>query len=158
MLQWLYTYVANVCSQCFICVFRRMLQECLSECCICFTHMLEMFYVDVAYVCNGFKCFFRFFASVSDASFKCFICLHTYIASIVFGCFKSRSGVASPSLPRCLLVFCYLASFSDYGGGAAGPGDGGTDKRALSPSLLHGQGRDTTSLVCYCEQPEIGLM
>jgi hypothetical protein len=27
MLQWLYTYVASVCSKCFIC-FRRMLQKC----------------------------------------------------------------------------------------------------------------------------------
>jgi hypothetical protein len=39
-----------------------------------------------------------------------------------------------------------------------GLGDGSTDKRALSPSLLHGQGRDTTPLICYCEQPEIELM
>ena len=61
MLQWLYTYVANVCSQCFIYFFRRMLQVCLSGCCIFYTHMLQVFYLDVTYVCNGFfKCFFNF--------------------------------------------------------------------------------------------------
>jgi hypothetical protein len=31
-----------------------MLQVCLSRCCICFTHMLQVFYLHVAYVCNGF--------------------------------------------------------------------------------------------------------
>jgi hypothetical protein len=30
--------------------FRRMLQVCLSKYCICFTHMLQVFYLDVAYV------------------------------------------------------------------------------------------------------------
>jgi hypothetical protein len=49
----------------FIC----MLQECLSGYCICFIHMLQVFYLDVAYVCNGFKCFFTVFASVSYACF-----------------------------------------------------------------------------------------
>jgi hypothetical protein len=34
-----------------------LLQECLSRCCICFAHMLQVFYVNVAYVWNGFKCF-----------------------------------------------------------------------------------------------------
>jgi hypothetical protein len=57
MLQWLYTYVASVCPQCFICVFRRMLQVCLSECCICFTYMLQVFYLDVVYVAMVFKRF-----------------------------------------------------------------------------------------------------
>jgi hypothetical protein len=68
MLQWLYTYVANVCPQCFICVFRRMLQVRLSECCICFTHMLQVFYLNVVYVAvifkRFFKCFYKFFRSM----------------------------------------------------------------------------------------------
>jgi hypothetical protein len=91
MLQWLYTYVAEVCSQCFICVFRRI--------------VVSVFYLDVTYIshiCR--KCFIRIlrmfatfssvfmcFASVSEA---CFICLQTYVASVTSGCFKSRSGVA----------------------------------------------------------------
>ena len=51
--------------------------------------MLQIFYLDVACVCNGFQVFLGVFASVSDTDFKCFICL-LYVAS---GCFKSRSGV-----------------------------------------------------------------
>jgi hypothetical protein len=71
----LHAYVSSVSEVCCICcnsctcmwqtsvpnvssVFRRMLQVCLSKCCICFTHRLEVFYVDVAYVCNGFHVFF----------------------------------------------------------------------------------------------------
>jgi hypothetical protein len=38
-----------------------------------FTHMMHVFYLDVAYVYNGFKCFCKF----SDACFKCFICVGT---------------------------------------------------------------------------------
>jgi hypothetical protein len=34
------------------------------------------------------------FVSVSDACFKCFICLLFYVVTVVPGCFKSRSGVA----------------------------------------------------------------
>jgi hypothetical protein len=51
--------------------------------CICFTHMLQVFYLVVAYVCNGFQVFFSVFASVSDVYFKCFICLVLYDASVV---------------------------------------------------------------------------
>jgi hypothetical protein len=36
---------------------------------------LQVFYLDVAYVCNDFQMFSGVFASVSDACFKCFICL-----------------------------------------------------------------------------------
>ena len=51
-----HTYVASVsinsdvCSKCFIYFFRRMLQVCLFGCYICFTHMLQVFYLNVAYV------------------------------------------------------------------------------------------------------------
>ena len=45
--------------------FRRMLQVCLSGCCICFTHMLQVFCLDVANACNGFRVFFSCFC-------KCF--------------------------------------------------------------------------------------
>jgi hypothetical protein len=80
--------------------------------------------------CNGFQVFHVFFASVLDACFDCFIYLQTYVASVVSRCFKRRSGVASPSSPSCaspwcLLAFCYLASFSDCGGGMVGAGGGG---------------------------------
>ena len=90
MLQWLFTYVAIVCPQCFICFFRRMLQACLSGCCICFTHMLQVFYLDVVYVCNYFQLFLQVFQMhVSNVSSVFF-----YVTSVASGCFKSRSGVA----------------------------------------------------------------
>jgi hypothetical protein len=44
-----------------------MLQVCLFGYCMCFTHMLQAFYLDVAYVCNCFSC-------VSGACFECFNC------------------------------------------------------------------------------------
>jgi hypothetical protein len=51
MLQWLYTYVAKVCLQCFICVFEWMLR-------VCFIWMLQVYYLDIAYVfAIIFKCF-----------------------------------------------------------------------------------------------------
>jgi hypothetical protein len=71
MLQWLYTYVASVYLKCFIYLFRRMFQACLFGYCICFAHMLQVFYLDV----------------------KCFICLQKYVANVSSGYFKSRSGV-----------------------------------------------------------------
>ena len=79
--------VAYVFEICFISV--------LSRCCLCF--------------CNGFNCFSCVFASFSDACFKYFIWLQTYVASVACKCFKSRSSVASPSSssaasPRCLLL------------------------------------------------------
>jgi hypothetical protein len=42
----------------------RMLQVCLPEFCICFTHMLQVFYLDVPYICNDFSSFFRSFFQV----------------------------------------------------------------------------------------------
>jgi hypothetical protein len=75
-------------------VLRHMLQVCLSRCFIYFTHMLQVFYLDVAYVCNDFQVFSGVFSNVSDACLKYFICLQTYVASVASRCFKSRSGVA----------------------------------------------------------------
>ena len=78
----------------FYLFFRRMLQVCLSVCCICFTQMLQVFYLDVAYVCNGLQVFSCVFAIVLDSCFKCFIDLQTYIASVASGYFKSKSCIA----------------------------------------------------------------
>ena len=55
---------------------------------------LQVFHLDVAYVCNGFQLFSDIFASVSDACLKCFNCLLLYAATVASGHFKSRSGVA----------------------------------------------------------------
>ena len=64
--------------------------------------MLDMFYTYVASVLSGcciyfamaFQVFSGVFASVSDACFKCFICLQMYVANVLFGSFRSRSSVA----------------------------------------------------------------
>ena len=94
-------YVAMVVHVCckllfpmFHLFFQSTLQVCLLVCCICFTHMLQVFYLDVAYVFQWFQVFSGVFASVSDTCFKCFICLQTYVANVLSGCFKSRSSVA----------------------------------------------------------------
>jgi hypothetical protein len=58
------TNVSSVFSRC-------MLQVCLSRCCICFTHMLHVFCLDVAYGYNGFQVFSGVFLSVSEACFMC---------------------------------------------------------------------------------------
>jgi hypothetical protein len=102
MLQELYMYVVNVYSQCFIYFFRCKLQVCLSGCCICFTHILQVFYLDAAFVCNGFQVLQMFFQVFSDACFKCFIYLQTYVASVAPRYFKSRSDVAHVTMwPDC---------------------------------------------------------
>jgi hypothetical protein len=112
---WDVAYVAivvHVCCKllvpCLICFFRRMLQVCLFGCCICFTHMSQLFYLMLCMFYDGFKCFSGVFVNVSDACFKCFICLQMYVASVVSGCFKSRSGVASPSLPSIVSPWCLV--------------------------------------------------
>jgi hypothetical protein len=68
--------IAHVCCKCLfpmfhLFFFRRMLQMCLSGCCICFTYILQVFYLDVAYVCNCLSCVF---ACVSGAYYECFSC------------------------------------------------------------------------------------
>jgi len=57
-------------------------------------NMLQVFYLDVAYVRNDINYFSCVFASVSYVCFNYFICLQTYVASVASGCFKNRSGVA----------------------------------------------------------------
>jgi hypothetical protein len=76
--------VVHVCCKClfpiFHLFFRYMLQVCLFRYCICFTYTLQVFYLDVAYVCNVFKCF---------------ICLLPYVTSVASRCFKSKCRVGS---------------------------------------------------------------
>jgi hypothetical protein len=82
MLQWLYAYVSSICFKCFICFFRRMLQEFLFGYCVCFIHMFASVFVRTLHMfCNDF--------------FKCFRCFHKCFRSISVAkvsseCFKSR--------------------------------------------------------------------
>jgi hypothetical protein len=87
MLQWLYTYVAKVCYQCFIYVFRTHVAS-------VFIWMLHIFHTYVACV----------FLGVSVACFNCFIYL--YVATAEFGCFKSRFWVLHLSSPSVASSWC----------------------------------------------------
>jgi hypothetical protein len=40
-----------------------------------------------------FKCFSIVFVSVLDTCFTCFTCILLYVATVISGCFKSRSGI-----------------------------------------------------------------
>jgi hypothetical protein len=77
--------VVHVCCQhlsiMFYLYFRRMLQVCLCERCTYFTHMLQVFYLDVAYVWNVFLSVFSYFC-------KCFSCLQIYVARVAYICCK----------------------------------------------------------------------
>ena len=88
MLQWLYTYIANVCSQCFICVFGRIVASVIWMLHM-FTHMLQLFYLDIAYVFNCFqvflgvfKVFQKYVSSVSSVFFYMLQLLHLNVLKI----------------------------------------------------------------------------
>ena len=102
--------------------------------------MLHMFHTYVACVLSGccvglqwFSIVFRyFFSNVSEAYFKCFIYLETYVATVVFGCFKNRSGVAFLLLPPSVASSLPEAAEHPYerGMGAMGAGRGSYMRRA----------------------------
>jgi hypothetical protein len=57
-----HTYVASVSSKCCICL--QWLHTCFqifSGVCKCFRHMLQVFHLNIAYVCNGYTRVFKFF-------------------------------------------------------------------------------------------------
>jgi hypothetical protein len=126
MLQWLYMYVSSVCSKCFI--IRRMLQvfssgccKSRSRCCIykhvasVFFKWFEVFHTFVASISSGglqwFPSVFRCFCKCFKRMFQVFHLSSLHIATVAFGCFKSRSGDAhgmrvgsdATSLPISLL-------------------------------------------------------
>jgi len=81
MLHLFQRHVVSICFECFrcfrcmfhLCFFERMLQVCLRGCCLCFTHTLHVFYLDVAYGCNGFQVFsgvFRVFHKHVSTAFR----------------------------------------------------------------------------------------
>jgi hypothetical protein len=53
--------------------FQRMLQVCLSGCCICFHTYIASVLSECCVCLQWFKCFSGVFASISDACFKCFM-------------------------------------------------------------------------------------
>jgi hypothetical protein len=84
MLQAFVQNVASVsdvcCSKCIIWMlhmFHTHVASVLSECCICFTHMLRVLYMDVAYVSQ---------ICVATICFKCFICVRRMLHLSVSCC------------------------------------------------------------------------
>jgi hypothetical protein len=73
--------------------FGRMLQMCLSGCCICFTRMLRVFfYLDIAYVCNVFRCFDKYFRSM----FQVFhLSSFVFFQALASGCLKVDRACAT---------------------------------------------------------------
>jgi hypothetical protein len=86
--------VVNVCCkhlfQMFHLFFPMYVASVLSRCCICFTHMLQVFYLDAAYVHNGFKVFLGVFTSVSGVFGRMLQALHLDIAIAIGSTYRSR--------------------------------------------------------------------
>jgi hypothetical protein len=90
------------------------------RCCICFAMV--------------FNCFQVCFASVSDACFKCCICLKTYVASVASGYFKSRFGIPHVTMwPTCRSPCCCWGRCSGSPCGCLRPAD-------VSIARIHRQG------------------
>jgi hypothetical protein len=119
--------------------------------------MTQVFYLDIAYVYNGFKCFSGIFASVLDACFKCFIYFQMNVTIVASECFKTRSSVASPSSTFCCLALvssverwrwfpltwvapraCRWAQQARRGQAGVGPGTRGTAAQASERGLASG--------------------
>jgi hypothetical protein len=117
--------------------------------------MTQVFYLDIAYVYNGFKCFSGIFASVLDACFKCFIYFQMNVTIVASECFKTRSSV--PSSPFCCLTLvssverwrwfpltwvapraCRWAQQARRGQAGVGPGTRGTAAQASERGLASG--------------------
>ena len=64
------------------------------------THMLQVFYLDVAYVCNVFQVFL----GVSDACFKCFICLFCMFQVLLLDISKGECFVCLFCIFQVLLL------------------------------------------------------
>jgi hypothetical protein len=91
--QW---YVTSVLKKCFICFQTYVAATILSECCICFIHVLQVFYLDVAYVSyTCCKCFiwmfYMFHTYVATVCFKCCICVRHMLHQSV-SCYKCFIG------------------------------------------------------------------
>ena len=119
MLQWAHTFVASLCSQCFICflqtyvasVFVWTLHMFLHICCKCF-------YLNVAYVlqwvstvfmcfCKCFRCMFQVFHLPSNVCYKCW---YLDVSKVDEVASPSSLFAASPQglilLSRCRLGIC----------------------------------------------------
>jgi hypothetical protein len=133
--------------------------------------MLQVFYLDVAYVCNGFQVFFM--CNVSNACFKCFICLETYVSNAASERFESISGVThvatGPTFcSHQLQLLGRRRAGTNGGGGTSGPrawSSGAGDVRAARAPcgrakrrrgkgvLARGQSVGVRETKCSCRCP-----
>jgi hypothetical protein len=90
---------AALCCNTFICFFRHKLQVCLSGCCICFTHMLQVTHLNIAYACNGFQVFFSSVLQV----FWTYVAIVSYVSHVCCKCFswilQKHMSVAHVAMP-----------------------------------------------------------
>jgi len=84
-------YVAN----CMLLIFYLFLDvycKCAYQDVAYVSHMLRVFYLDVAYICNGFQVFSDVFANISDLCFKCF----THVLRVFY--LKAANHSSNPGL------------------------------------------------------------
>jgi hypothetical protein len=91
------TYVATVLSGCcksrFRCCIYKHVASVYFKCFMCFIRMLQVFCLNVAYVCNGYICVFKFFLVFCKCFrriLQVFLLFRTYVASVLYGCCKNR--------------------------------------------------------------------
>jgi len=75
-----------------------MLQVCLSRCCIRFKRVLQVFYLDVAYVCNAFQVFFLVLLQVFQT--------HVSSVSTIFFCMLQVLHPDVSKVDRVLHMVC----------------------------------------------------
>jgi hypothetical protein len=133
MLQCLYTYVASVCFKCFRC-FQTYVASGLSGCCTSYTHtlqvyvfkcfscfkrMLQMFYLDVAYVVVTIytRMFQMYVASVLSG---CYICCsgHTHILQEYV---LNISSISYTCCSKCFMLQVFHEQTRKVGAGRGGP-------------------------------------
>jgi uncharacterized membrane protein YgcG len=149
--------VVHVCCKSLFLMFhlfsRRMLQVCLSRCCICFTHLLQVFYLDIAYILQlFFKCFQVFFQV-----------FQTYVANasaVLDICCKSISSDVARDPPATAACCSYWGtaekaqmSGGGSGGGASSPrmGSSGAGSGGTAPKWA----RETE---CRRERPDVRVL
>jgi hypothetical protein len=76
--------------------------------------MLQVFYLAVVYVCNGFQVFFGIFLQVFQTHVSSVSSVFFFMLQVLHpGCFKSRSGVADVAMAmhacfKCFICFRHL--------------------------------------------------
>jgi hypothetical protein len=100
------SHVANAASvleaycKCLLKLFHLFLDICCKR-----------FDLDVAFVFTHMKCFQVFFCKCFIRMFRLFQLFRTYVASVLSGCFKSRSSVAASVSDACFMCFICLQTY-----------------------------------------------